>query len=186
MLKELIAWTRNPSGSFIVCYGHTWYPRDPEATKKHKDGAVNGVIPTSTRLSCALRYFAGGSARDIALVHGVSHTEVFNSVWRVVDAVNNCSELDFRFLESHEEQKKIATGFFGKSKAGFKGCCGAIDGMLVWIEKPSEKECKSAGCGSLKFLCGRKGKFGLNLQGVCDADSRFLDVSISHPGSTSD
>jgi len=36
------------------------------------------------------------------------------------------------------------------------------------------------------FYFGRKSKFGLNLQGTCDADGRFLDVSIDSPGATSD
>ena len=66
--------------------------------KKHRDGAKNGLIPTSVRLSCALRYFAGGSAYDISVVHGISHTEVFLSLWRVVDAVNKCNELGFQYL----------------------------------------------------------------------------------------
>ena len=35
------------------------------------------------------------------------------------------------------------------------------------------------------FLWTKK-KFGLNMQGVCDARGRFLDVTINHPGSTSD
>ena len=35
-------------------------------------------------------------------------------------------------------------------------------------------------------MCGRKGKFGLNMQGACDAKGRFLDISIGYPGSTSD
>jgi DDE superfamily endonuclease len=41
-------------------------------------------------------------------------------------------------------------------------------------------------CGEIKFFCGRKKKLGLNMQGVCDAKRRFLDVYIGHPGSTSD
>jgi hypothetical protein len=40
-------------------------------TKKHKDGTVNGLIPTSVQLSMALRYFAGGSPYDISVVHGM-------------------------------------------------------------------------------------------------------------------
>ena len=51
-----------------------------------------------------------------------------------------------------------------KSQAGFDNCVGAIDGMLVWIEKPNKKECRKVGVGSKKFYCGRKKKYGLNLQ----------------------
>jgi hypothetical protein len=42
------------------------------------------------------------------------------------------------------------------------------------------------GIGGKKFFCGRKKKFGLNMQAVCDARRRFLDVEIGHPGATSD
>jgi hypothetical protein len=59
--------------------------------KKHRNGAKNGIIPSTLRLSIALRYFAGGSSYDICLAHGVSHSEVFKSVWLVVDAVNQCN-----------------------------------------------------------------------------------------------
>ena len=52
------------------------YPR-PSTKKKKRDKTHNGGITLSTRVIIALRYFAGGSHLHIALVHGVSHTEVF-------------------------------------------------------------------------------------------------------------
>jgi hypothetical protein len=58
--------------------------------------------------------------------------------------------------------------------------------MLLWIERPTEYEALLAQCGPKKFFCGRKHKFGLNLQGTCDSECRFLDVAIGHPASTSD
>jgi DDE superfamily endonuclease len=57
---------------------------------------------------------------------------------------------------------------------------------LLWIENPSTADCEQAACGAKKFFCGRKHKFGLNLQGTCDAEGRFLDISIAHPASCSD
>ena len=63
---------------------------------------------------------------------------------------------------------------------------------VLWMEclfgmrNPTESVCKAAKCGPMKFMCGRKKKFGVNLQGVCDVEGRFLDISIGHPGSTSD
>ena len=60
--------------------------------RKQKLGAKNGIISTPIRLSAAIRYFAGGRPEDIALVHGISHSAVFESVWKVVDAVNKCHE----------------------------------------------------------------------------------------------
>lgn len=151
-----------------------------------KNGAKNGLIPTPTKISVALRYFAGGSAYDICIMHGISHTEVFRCVWCVVDAVNKCPELSFNYPECHEKQKKIAEGFFRKSKAGFRGCAGAIDGILIWTEKPTDDSCELSSCGTKKFFCGRKKKFGMNMQGTVDHLGRFLHMNVSHPASTSD
>jgi DDE superfamily endonuclease len=166
------------------------YLRRPTAYKRNHlvkvKGAANGIITTPVRLSCAIRYFAGGRPEDIALVHGISHTEVFHSVWMVVDAINECEELAFGFPEDHVKQRAIAEGFKQKSWVGFDNCVGAIDGLLIWTERFSDEECAWAGCGPKKFYCGHKCKYGFNMQGTCDSQNRFLDVSIIHPASTSD
>lgn len=147
--------------------------------------APNGIITSTARLSMALRFFAGGAPYDIAVVHGVSVKEVYRSVWRVVNSVNQCDELAIKF-PNLTEQETIANGFKKKSAAGFDKCIGAIDGMLVWTDRPNAKQCNKAGCGPKKFFCGRKHKYGLNLQGVCDHHRRFTSVQMCHPASTSD
>ena len=156
------------------------------AGTKRKRGAKNGTIGTQLRLSAALRYFAGGRPDDISISHGISHSEVFNSVWIVVDAVNKCPTLAFSYPSDYNDQKRIAAGFAKKSRAGFDCCAGAIDCMLAWIEKPNSKSCRLSECGAPKFYCGRKHKYGICLQAVCDSDCKFLDVSLGHPASTSD
>ena len=42
------------------------------------------------------------------------------------------------------------------------------------------------GVDDRKFYCGRKGKFSLNLQAVCDARRWFTCISLQHPTSASD
>lgn len=153
---------------------------------KQERSSPNGFIPSSIRLAAALRFFAGGSPYDLAIVHGISHSAVYESVWIVLDAINQHSDLRIRFPESHEEQRRIALEFKKKSSAGFDCCVGAIDGLLVWIEKPNPADCNLAHCGETKFFCGRKKKFGLNMMGTVDHVGRFLDVEIRHPGATSD
>jgi len=122
---------------------------------------------------------------DIALVHGISHTSVYESVWQIVDAVNMCNKLSINYPENHKE-RMIADGFKKRSRAGFDCCAGAIDCMLVWIDKPFGHECDRAEVGPRKFFCGRKHKYGVNLQAVCDSEGRFLDIYIGHPASTAD
>jgi len=118
--------------------------------------------------------------------YGISHTVVMESVWYVVEAVNNLQEMDIEYPESAEEQDKIALQFKQVSSAGIDICAGAIDGILIWIKKPAMKEAAGAECGQAKFLCGRKGKFGLNCQAVSDVRGRILDISIAYGGSSSD
>ena len=62
----------------------------------------HGYITNSIRLSMALRWMAGSDKFDIGLSHGCSPKEVLKSVWNVVDAVNNCDSLKFKFPETYE------------------------------------------------------------------------------------
>ena len=153
---------------------------------RKRDGARNGRISAAIRLSAAIRYFAGGRPDDISLSHGISHSEVFNSVWLVVDAVISHPKLAFSYPSDHNSQRAIAKGFKALSTPGFDNCAGCIDGMLLWTEKPTEASCIFAQCQPKSFFCGRKSKFGLNFQGICDYRGRFLDVACGSPASTSD
>jgi DDE superfamily endonuclease len=158
-----------------------------KATSPMMQRTPNGVIPPEIRLSAALCYFAGGSPYHIALMHGISHTAVFDRcVWIVVDAIHKCPALEIKYPESHDEQLKIAEGFKNKSSVEIEICAGAIDGLLVWTEQPTKSDCKDMGKGQREFFCGRKHKFGWNLQAVCDSTGKFLEVWIKFPGSASD
>ena len=92
-------------------------------------------------------------------IYGISHTVVMESVWYI------------EYPNSAEEQYKIVQQIQQVSSAGFNICSGAIVGILICIKKPSMKEATGAECGQAKFLCGRKGKFGLNCQAVSDVRS---------------
>ena len=146
----------------------------------------NGDITISVRLACALRYFAGGSPYDIMTNYGISHSETLDSVWYVVDAVNRTREFDISYPESAGEQQKIASEFKRISSVNFSNCGGALDGILIWMLKSSLADAKRAGVDQQKFFCGRKNKYGLNCQAVCDARGKFLDISIVYGGSSSD
>ncbi|KAI2506747.1 nuclease [Fragilaria crotonensis] len=141
----------------------------------------NGQISTDVRLACALRWFAGGSLYDIMTTYGIGHTDAIDSCWYVVDAINS-----HPYPEEHDKQQSIAEGFRQVSGAIFACCAGAIDGILIWIHKPSERDSAKSGCSSGKFMCTRKKKFGLNCQAVSDVRGRILDISIMYPRSTSD
>lgn len=158
----------------------------PSTGEKRKLGAVpNGPISKAARLSMALRYFAGGDPLDISDFHGVHDDEVLRSVWFVVDAIHASPELNIKFPESHMEQAIIMDGFKSKSAINIDCCVGAIDGMLVWINKPTIADQQTIGFGPKKFFCGRKMKYGLNMMGVCDSQRRFIWVEVAMPGAAS-
>lgn len=148
--------------------------------------APNGAVSPELALSAAIRYFAGGSVWDIMISHGISRSEVYVCIWKVIDAVNAHPGFDICFPESHSQQQAIAAEFQQKSECRFGNCIGAIDGILIWMERPGITICREAGVDANKFFCGRKNKFGLNMQAVCDARRRFMDVSIRNPAATSD
>jgi hypothetical protein len=89
--------------------------------QKNMNGARNGLVPSTIRLAAALRYFAGGSVYyDLAVMHGISCTEVYRSIWRVlvVDAVNSwCDKLKNEFPTDNFKQKELANGFASRSSA---------------------------------------------------------------------
>ncbi|KAL7425726.1 hypothetical protein ACHAXH_000202 [Discostella pseudostelligera] len=97
------------------------------------------------------------------------------SVWYVVDAVNTVEEFAIEYPESADEQERIAQEFKRVSQANIDICAGAIDGILIWIAKPTSKQSSKS-----------RGKFGLNCQAVSDVRRRILDTSIGYGGSSSD
>ena len=92
----------------------------------------------------------------------------------MVDAVNQLPNFHVEYPRSRAEQMKIAKGFEEKSEVGFSNCACCIDGLLIWTHKPSEEDAKKAGVGRKNFLCGRKGKFGLNCQAISDVHFDFF------------
>eukprot|EP00956_Cyclotella_meneghiniana_P023470 scaffold45715_cov37-Cyclotella_meneghiniana.AAC.1 len=112
--------------------------------------------------------------------------EPLTSVWFVVDAIHASSQLDIKFPESYTAQAECVQGFKSKSSVNIDCCLGAIDGMLVWMNKLTISDQASIGFGPSKFFCGAKMKYGLNLMGVCDSRRRFKWVEINMLGSASD
>ena len=51
-------------------------------------------------------------------------------------------------------------------------------GSWCGYKKPSKKECVEVGVDDGKFYGGWKGKFGLNLQAICDAKCQFTYISL--------
>jgi hypothetical protein len=76
--------------------------------------------------------------------YGVSHASAFDSVWVVVEAVNSLDEFIIQYPTSEEVQLMIAHEFLNVRKVKFSSCAGAIDGILIWILKPSKEDAAKA------------------------------------------
>ena len=126
--------------------------------KKRKRGKTpNGPIDWNMRLAMALRWFAGVDKFDIALNYDVHVTEVMNSVWDIVDRINFNEALSIKFPTCHHKQQEIADNFEKNHVFFSDNCTGCVDGMLVWITKPSKSVLEGTSIGEWKFYCGRGG-----------------------------
>jgi hypothetical protein len=83
--------------------------------------------------------------------YGIFHASVLESIWAVIEAVNSYDEFVIEYPASETAQLKIAREFQNVSEVQFSNCAGAIDGILIWILKPSEEDAINAGCGRRKF-----------------------------------
>ena len=137
------------------------------------------------RTPCINSLLCSGSLYNIFPLFSIVHTSFFRWVWAIVNAINKTPDMRIEFPIDHIKQQQIAHGFMQKSTPQFNCCVGCIDGMLIWTEKLNQHNCVMK-CGPMHFMCGWKGKYGLNLQGVCNHIQRFTSIWILHPGSSSD
>ena len=83
---------------------------------------------------------------------GVSHTEVLDGVWYVVEAINLLAKFHISYPSDFNEQKAIVFVFKKASSVGFMNYASCIDDILIWIHKPTLKEAETAGVGGKNFF----------------------------------
>ncbi|KAL3804834.1 hypothetical protein HJC23_006606 [Cyclotella cryptica] len=110
------------------------------------------------------QYFAGGSPYDIMAKYGMSH---MFGMWLKRQTIRVIGTfLILKVMKSNYELQ-------GSSK-------------LRVLLNLNGLEASKVGVDQQKFFCGRKHKFGLNCQVVCDVRGRYLDISIIHGASAAD
>jgi hypothetical protein len=125
-----IACPSNHSGIFIQNLPQELIAPDLQCAIMCQWGGVRGV-----NLSC--HPYEMGVLRQVFVLHvpfdtlpgvphmiGISHTDIMDSVWHVVEAVNNYPQFQITYPSSVGEQEKIVAGFEKVSSVGFNVCGG--------------------------------------------------------------
>ena len=116
-----------------------------------------------------------GSITVTANAFGVSAPTVSKTIRSVCYAIN--THLGARYLKVPRGiDLKESVNLF-QERFGFPQVLGAVDGTHIEINKPTEDS---------QSYFSYKMKYSLNVQAVCDATGKFLDVDIRWPGGTHD
>ena len=128
-----------------------------------------------------MRFLAGGGSKnDIRHIFGMSTTECHKCVHCFMNAVLICPLLKIQMPRTQEEWEMIRTGFLKKSSRKLlPGTVGAVDGFFQPTKAPSVANVRA-------YYSGHYESFGLNCQGACDSDLRFLFFGVVAAGSTND
>lgn len=133
-------------------------------------------MPVSLQVMIALRYYASGSYLSvIGDAHGVGKMSASRCLHQISAYFAENAHRFIKFPMGQEEQFSVKKVFFYIKQ--FPQVLGAVDGTLIPIKAPSFDE--------HVYVC-RKGYHALNIQCVCDAENRFLNVVAKWPGSTHD
>ena len=126
----------------------------------------SNALPVSTQVLVAPRFYATGD------VHGVSQSSVSRCVTAVSTSLSGKAS---KYIHFPTDQRTVIHDFH--SIAGFPNVVGCVDGTHIPISAPHTNE--------NTYVC-RKGFHSINVQGICDAKLRFLNVVAKYPGSSHD
>ncbi|KAJ9513388.1 hypothetical protein QJQ45_001405 [Haematococcus lacustris] len=152
-------------------------PHITKETTPFKRGLVAGQ-----RLAMALWYLAsGGTLQSVAHIMNCGTTTVWAAVHDVCNAIVENLRHIIRMPNTREQLRHNAEEFFEMSArvagpGGIPQMVGVVDGTHVAVEHK----------GGDRRLFNRKGYCSLNVQGVCDASARWIDVQVGNAGSMHD
>ena len=133
------------------------------------------ALPATLQICIALNFYATGSFQsEIAAIINVDQSTACRSIWRVTKALIENRGNMIRFPLNLENIKRE---FF--EIAGLPRIVGAVDGTHVEIQRPPSNQYPDE-------YINRYGTHSINVQVLCDASCRFLDVDASWPGSVHD
>jgi hypothetical protein len=124
------------------------------------------AFPVSLQIMMVLRFYATGSFQLVnADVHNISRSSVSRVIWDVTSCLVSVCQQYIAMPTDPANLQNIMQGFH--NIANFPNVVGAIDGTHIRIKTPSIDE---------HFYVNRKNYHSINIQGVCDANMKFLNI----------
>ena len=140
------------------------------------DTKRSNALSVHTQLLVSLRYYASGCFYlDTGDSHGVSKSSVSHSLHRVTEALCNRVGNYISFPMDEGSLRLLKSSFY--EIANFPNVIGLVDGTAVPIKGPSIDD--------HLYIC-RKGFHALNVQIVCNASLKIMDIVSKWPGSSHD
>ncbi|KAL1268525.1 hypothetical protein QQF64_033888 [Cirrhinus molitorella] len=135
----------------------------------------NGALSPTLQVLISLRFYASGSFQNtFADMVNVSRSTACRAIRRVSLALQSRARIYVR-LPTQEEAARTKDKF--RRDSGIPGIFGCIDGTHVRIQAPSQNE---------YLFVNRKGFHSINVQVVCDANMKLIDVVARWYGSAHD
>lgn len=138
----------------------------------------NHALPASLQVFVALEFYGKGSVLDsTGTIHGISQATASRAIRRVSKELVRLRHRVIKFPTTPSQVRTAQREFF--EVAGFPQVVGAVDGTHVEIH----------GCdyGPDEYIyVNRKNKHSINVQLICDANYKIINVVSRWPGSTHD
>lgn len=150
-----------------------------QAQLEHPTNRSRALSPSS-QVFIALRFYASGSKSalaECASLHGCSKSSASRALRRVTTALVNIRHEEIKFPTTPAAVAAAQREFF--QVAGFPQVVGAVDGTLIGLH----------GCyyGPDEYVyVSRKGRHAINVQLICNAQYKIINVVARWPGSTHD
>ncbi|CAI6359332.1 unnamed protein product [Macrosiphum euphorbiae] len=143
-------------------------------------------LDASTKVLVALNFFATGSYQTPvgnSRFTSISQSSVSRCIEEVTTALNEDDIFGswVKFPGNIRELRKVRNEFY--ETTGFQGCVGCIDCTHVAIIPPIKYPFNA---NPEYIYINRKGYHSINVQLICDAKLRILNVNAIFPGSTND
>ena len=134
-------------------------------------------------VAVSIRWLAGGIWDDIKDAFGISRSSFYRVTGTFINACLVIEDLAIVPPTTPAEIQRQASLFASKTSADiFRGCVGAIDGILIPIKCPTVMETNN----SNTFFSGHYKRLGLNCQAVSDHRGKFLFFAVAAPGGCPD